>query len=69
MTKLVGVSCTHLGGDGTVSWIIEVDKGSRGEATGNMVEVEANGGDMYYPLNSAAAPYIDRHLVLSAIIG
>jgi len=44
---LVGVSCTHLGGEGHVLWSIEVDKTSRGKASGEMVEVKANGGDMY----------------------
>jgi len=46
---LVGASCTHLGGDPTVSWSIEVDTGSRGEPTGKTVNVEANGHDMYLP--------------------
>ncbi|KAN0073553.1 hypothetical protein V8E54_008773 [Elaphomyces granulatus] len=46
---LVGVSCTHFGGDPTVSWVIEVDTGSRGEPTGKTVNVEANGHDMYVP--------------------
>jgi hypothetical protein len=47
---LVGASCAHLGGDPTVLWIIEVDTGSRGEATGKTVNVEANGHDIYVPL-------------------
>jgi len=44
---LVGASCTHLGGDPTVSWSIEVDTGSRGEPTGKTVNVEANGHDIF----------------------
>jgi hypothetical protein len=44
---LVGAQCFHFGGDETVSWIVEVDTGSRGEATGDIVQVRANGGDMY----------------------
>ncbi|KAI9855656.1 MAG: hypothetical protein M1813_009702 [Trichoglossum hirsutum] len=47
LAELVGVNCTHLGGDKSVSWVIEVDKGFRGEATENMLRIEANGGDMY----------------------
>lgn len=47
MTGLIGVSCTHLGGDSALEWLIKVDKGIRGEATGNMHTVKANGGDMY----------------------
>jgi hypothetical protein len=46
---LVGVSCTHLAGDPSVLWIIEVDTGSRGEPTGKTVNVEANAHDMYMP--------------------
>ncbi|MCJ1473152.1 hypothetical protein MMC13_001803 [Lambiella insularis] len=49
---LIGVSCTHLGGDGHVLWSIEVDKSSRGKASREMVEVKANGGDMYYVWNA-----------------
>ncbi|MCJ1386323.1 hypothetical protein MMC17_009449 [Xylographa soralifera] len=49
---LVGVSCTHLGGAGHVLWSIEVDKSSRGKAPKEMVEVMANGGDMYRVSNS-----------------
>lgn len=37
---LVGVSCTNFGGDPTLSWIIEVDTGSRGEPTGKTVNVD-----------------------------
>jgi hypothetical protein len=48
---LVGVSCTHLGGDERVSWIIEVDTRSRGDPMGKTVTVEATGGDMYLPSN------------------
>jgi hypothetical protein len=47
---LVGISCIHFGGDGDVSWGTDVDKGSRQGATGDVVEVKANGGDMYYSL-------------------
>jgi len=47
MTGLIGVSCTHLGGDSSVEWIIKVDKGIRGEATGNMYTFKANGGDIF----------------------
>lgn len=39
----IGVSCAHLGGDPTVSWIVEIDTGCRGEPTGKTVNVEANG--------------------------
>jgi hypothetical protein len=42
---LVGASCTHLGGDETVSWIIEVDKCGRGKTD----KAKANGNDMYLP--------------------
>ncbi|KAI9765767.1 MAG: hypothetical protein M1839_005393 [Geoglossum umbratile] len=44
---LVGVSCIHLGGDSEVLWSIDVDGGSRRGATGQSVEVKANGGDIF----------------------
>jgi hypothetical protein len=69
MTGLIGVSCTHLGGDSSVEWIIKVDKGIRGEATGNMYTVKANGGDMYYTPNPAQYTCANHGLVSSAIIG
>jgi len=47
MTGLISVSCTHLGGDSSAEWLIKVDKGIRGEATGNMYTVKANGGDIF----------------------
>ena len=46
VTGLVGFNAYHLGGDVTLSWIIEVDRALRGEPTGEMTEVAANGGDM-----------------------
>lgn len=49
--RAVGISCTHLGGDKSVSWVIEVDRGSRGEPTGEVAEVQANGCDVYATLN------------------
>ncbi|KAI9763387.1 MAG: hypothetical protein M1840_000579 [Geoglossum simile] len=44
---LVGVNCIHLGGDSEVLWSIDVDGGSRQGATGQSVEVKANGGDIF----------------------
>ncbi|OCK76361.1 hypothetical protein K432DRAFT_385501 [Lepidopterella palustris CBS 459.81] len=44
---LVGAMCYHLGGDRNVSWIVQVDGCSRGAATGKVVEVRANGGDIF----------------------
>ena len=44
---LVGFKSHHLGGGKNVSWMIEVDTGLRKAPTGKMVEVKANGGDMY----------------------
>ena len=49
--KPIEISRNHLGGCRTVEWIIEVDKGSRGKPTGDMVQIEANGGDMYCNLS------------------
>lgn len=69
MTGLISVSCTHLGGDSSIEWLIKVDKGIRGEATGNMYTVKANGGDMYYTLNPAQYTCANYGLVSSAIIG
>ena len=43
---VVGVSCWHFGGDLSVAWAVEVDTGHRGPTTGDMVKMEANGGDM-----------------------
>ncbi len=40
--KPIGISCNHLGERRTVEWIIEIDKGSRGKPTGDMVQIEAN---------------------------
>lgn len=39
----IGVSCAHLEGGPTASWIIEIDTGCRGEPTGKTVNVEAGG--------------------------
>jgi hypothetical protein len=36
MKGIVGVSCTHLGGGSEVEWTIEIDEGSRREATGRL---------------------------------
>jgi len=44
---LVGVSCTHLGGDETVSWTIEVDKCGRGDTSVVTEGVKANGNDIF----------------------
>lgn len=41
-----GLSCIHLGGDSTVTWVIEVDQGLKGEHTGVTKKVRADGGDM-----------------------
>lgn len=37
----------HLGGDKNINWIIEIDQGLRGEATGKMETILATGRDMY----------------------
>jgi hypothetical protein len=68
-TELISVSCTHLGGDSSVEWVIKVDKGIRGQATENMYTVKANGGDMYYTQNPSSISYANHGLVSSAIIG
>lgn len=44
--RLVGISCTHLGGDYGAPWVIEVDTGSRGEPTGRTIAIDAAGHDM-----------------------
>lgn len=53
MAGLVGASCVHLGGGRTVQWKIKVDKGIRGEATGETATLNANGGDMYGALQTS----------------
>lgn len=46
-SDLAGLSCTHLGGDSTVAWLIEIDQGLKGEHTGITTRVRANGGDIF----------------------
>ena len=66
---LVGLHCVHLGGDHTVSWVIEVDRDSRQEVTANTVNVKVNGGDMYALTTFAMHLNTDTTEVLFAIIG
>lgn len=67
---LVGAMCYHLGGDQNVTWIFQVDACSRGVATGKIVDVKANGGDMCVLLNPADIFAFTEHpLALFAITG
>ncbi len=43
---LAGFACIHLGGSDADDWVIELDMGLRGNATGNTTTVKANGTDM-----------------------
>ena len=65
---LVSLHCVHLGGGANIKWIIEVDRASRQEVTGNTIDVTVNGGDMYvYSLADISNTKSSQ--ALSAIIG
>jgi hypothetical protein len=65
---LVDVSCTNFGGDPTLSWIIEVDTGSRGEPTGKTVNVEGNSRDMYLPSKLVFYSYLLTAFLVSSLV-
>ncbi len=44
--ELAGLSCIHLGGDSTVTWIIEVDQGLKDEYTDITKKIRADRDDM-----------------------
>ncbi|MCJ1231812.1 hypothetical protein MMC12_008491 [Toensbergia leucococca] len=44
---LAGFSCIHLGGTDADEWVIELDMGLRGQETGNIKTVKANGTDIF----------------------
>ncbi|KAF2174567.1 hypothetical protein K469DRAFT_756361 [Zopfia rhizophila CBS 207.26] len=44
---LMGAMCYHLGGDQNVSWVIHVDKCSRGADSANVEQLKAKGGDIF----------------------
>jgi hypothetical protein len=47
---LIGISYIYFGGDPTVLWVIEIDTGSCSKPTGKIVNIEANGYNIYLPL-------------------
>ena len=44
---LTDFECVHLGGGRDTTWVINCDKGTRGERTGTFTSVEAVGGDIF----------------------
>jgi len=66
---LIGISCTHLGGAGHVLWGIDVDKSSRGKGSREMMEVMANGGDIFicYQWLIRSTPYLRAQPLTEAL--
>ncbi len=67
--ELAGLSCIHLGGDSTVTWLIEVDQGLKGEHTGVTKKIRADGGDMQGALLSCCNNMLIICIALSALTG
>ena len=44
---LADFKCVHLGGGRDTTWVIDCDKGTRGERTSNFTSVEAVGGVIF----------------------
>lgn len=68
-SELAGLSCIHLGGDSTVTWLIEVDQGLKGEHTGVTNKIRADGGDMQGALVNCCIKMLIICVALSALTG
>lgn len=44
---LTDFECVHVDGGRDTTWVINCDKGTRGEMTGTFTSVEAVGGDIF----------------------
>lgn len=67
--ELAGLSCIHLGGDSTVTWVIEVDQGLKGEHTGVTKKIRAEGGDMQELWSVCCKNMLIISIALSALTG
>jgi hypothetical protein len=75
--ELVGAWCFHFGGDRDVSWIVQIDGSPRGTNSGQMVEVRANGGDIFicHHWLLRSEPYLEKqpipdvHAVVVSYLG